>query len=78
LRVELERVPETLHQRAGEARRPDAVLSDPLLTAQGLLMYFEPDAVHGLIAACAARFGGASLVFDAVPAWLAARSRQGG
>ncbi|WP_027008245.1 class I SAM-dependent methyltransferase [Conexibacter woesei] len=44
-----------------------------LLTAQGLLMYFSRDEVHGLIAALAARFPGASLVFDAIPAWLAAR-----
>jgi O-methyltransferase involved in polyketide biosynthesis len=50
-----------------------------LLTAQGLLMYFAPEEVRALIAACAARFPGSSLVFDALPAWLVARSaREGG
>ena len=49
-----------------------------LLTAQGLLMYFEPDDVHRLLVACAARFPGAAIVFDAVPGWLAAASRRGG
>jgi O-methyltransferase involved in polyketide biosynthesis len=48
-----------------------------LVTAQGLFMYLAPEEVHGLVAACARRFGGASLVFDAVPGWLAARSRAG-
>jgi O-methyltransferase involved in polyketide biosynthesis len=45
----------------------------PLITAQGLLMYFPRDEAHRLIAACAARFPGAALVFDAVPKWLAQR-----
>ena len=58
---------------------PDAV--DPgrgvLVTAQGLLMYLQPDEVHELIAECARRLPGASLVFDAVPRWLAARRRSG-
>jgi O-methyltransferase involved in polyketide biosynthesis len=48
-----------------------------LLTAQGLLMYFPRDEVHQLIAALAARFPGSWLVFDAVPAWLAARPPAG-
>jgi hypothetical protein len=34
--------------------------------------------VHSLVAALAARFPRAALIFDAVPAWLAARSRDGG
>jgi O-methyltransferase involved in polyketide biosynthesis len=42
-----------------------------LLTAQGLLMYFDPGDVHRLIAACAGRFPGSDLLFDAVPRWLA-------
>jgi len=46
-----------------------------LLTAQGLLMYLDPPDVHRLIAACAARFPGAALVFDAVPRWLASLNR---
>jgi O-methyltransferase involved in polyketide biosynthesis len=47
-----------------------------LLTAQGLLMYFEPDDVHRLVARCASRFPGGALVFDAVPRWLAERTRR--
>lgn len=38
-----------------------------LVTAQGLLPYFERDEVHGLIAATAERLPGASLVVDVVP-----------
>jgi O-methyltransferase involved in polyketide biosynthesis len=48
-----------------------------LLTAQGLLMYFEFDEVLRLLAACAQRFTGGTLVFDAVPRWLSERSRRG-
>lgn len=48
-----------------------------LVTAQGLLMYFEPADVHGLMAACARRLEGSGLIFDAVPAWLAERTRRG-
>jgi O-methyltransferase involved in polyketide biosynthesis len=48
-----------------------------LITAQGLLMYFQPDQVHGLIARCRERFPGAELVFDAIPRWLAERSQKG-
>jgi hypothetical protein len=36
-------------------------------------MYLQPAEVHGLIAACARRFRGGALVFDAVPAWLTRR-----
>lgn len=38
-----------------------------LVTAQGLLPYFEREQIHALIAAMAARLPGASLVFDVVP-----------
>lgn len=38
-----------------------------LVTAQGLLPYFQQNQVHQLIAAIAARLPGSSLVFDAVP-----------
>ena len=48
-----------------------------LVTAQGLLMYFDRAEVHRLIATCAERFPGDKLVFDAVPSWLAARSQRG-
>jgi len=48
-----------------------------LLTAQGLLMYFEPEQVHGLIEACRSRFAGGGLIFDAIPRWLSERSKKG-
>ncbi|WP_314175378.1 class I SAM-dependent methyltransferase [Streptomyces winkii] len=49
-----------------------------LVTAQGLLMYLRPEEVRELIAACAERFRGAALVFDAVPKWFSARTLSGG
>jgi O-methyltransferase involved in polyketide biosynthesis len=48
-----------------------------LITAQGLLMYLRPAEVHGLITACARRFPGAALVFDAIPPWFSAASKAG-
>jgi O-methyltransferase involved in polyketide biosynthesis len=48
-----------------------------LVTAQGLFMYFERDAVHGLVEAIAQRLPHQALVFDAVPRWLSERSRRG-
>jgi O-methyltransferase involved in polyketide biosynthesis len=56
-----------------ELGQPDAVL----LTAQGLLMYLPTDEVHDLVVRCAERFPRRALVFDAVPRWLAERSRRG-
>jgi O-methyltransferase involved in polyketide biosynthesis len=47
-----------------------------LVTAQGLLMYLEPDQVHGLIDACASRIAEGALLFDAVPRWLSDRTRR--
>ncbi len=41
----------------------------PLITVEGLFMYFDEAAVLGLIRDCAARFPGGRLVFDAVPGW---------
>ncbi|MEV4612512.1 class I SAM-dependent methyltransferase [Kitasatospora sp. NPDC049258] len=41
-----------------------------LITAQGLLMYLRPPQVKALIAGCADRFPGGSLVLDAVPRWF--------
>jgi O-methyltransferase involved in polyketide biosynthesis len=49
-----------------------------LMTAQGLLMYFEQADAHRLIARCAERFPGGALLFDAMPRWLSAASRRGG
>ena len=48
-----------------------------LFTAQGLLMYLERADVHALVARLAGTFAGSALVFDAIPPWLAARSRAG-
>jgi O-methyltransferase involved in polyketide biosynthesis len=48
-----------------------------LVTAQGLLMYFELHEVHRLLAACAQRLPGGALLFDAMPRWLGAASRRG-
>ncbi|MFJ2192198.1 class I SAM-dependent methyltransferase [Kitasatospora sp. NPDC087861] len=48
-----------------------------IICAEGLLMYLQPDEVRALIAACAERFPGASLVLDAVPRWFSDRSVRG-
>jgi O-methyltransferase involved in polyketide biosynthesis len=48
-----------------------------LITAQGLLMYFGFDDVERLVADCRRRFPGATLVFDAMPAWLSTASQRG-
>ncbi len=54
-----------------------AEASATLVTAQGLLMYLHPEDVHQLVARCAGRFPDGALVFDAVPRWMAERSRRG-
>jgi O-methyltransferase involved in polyketide biosynthesis len=48
-----------------------------LITAQGLLMYLQPEEARGLIARCARRFGGGGMVFDAAPRWLSTASQRG-
>ncbi len=48
-----------------------------LITAQGLLMYLPPPQVKRLLADCAERFPGGSMVFDAVPRWFSARTLKG-
>jgi O-methyltransferase involved in polyketide biosynthesis len=48
-----------------------------LITAEGLFMYLEPADVHRLVAACARRFPGGALVFDAMPRWFTALSQRG-
>jgi O-methyltransferase involved in polyketide biosynthesis len=48
-----------------------------LITAQGLLMYLQPEQVRALVGMCAERFPGATLVFDAVPPWMAGLVRRG-
>lgn len=48
-----------------------------LVVAQGLFMYLEPDQVRRLVVACAQRFPGGTLVFDAVPGWFARAATSG-
>lgn len=47
------------------------------ITAEGLLMYLQPDDALGLIAECARRFPGGQMMFDLPPAWFAAWARNG-
>lgn len=47
------------------------------ITAEGLLMYLQPDEAMALIAACAARFPGGQMIFDLPPSGFAALSRRG-
>jgi O-methyltransferase involved in polyketide biosynthesis len=47
------------------------------ITAEGLLMYLEPDDALGLITECAKRFPGGQMMFDLPPAWFAAWARRG-
>ncbi|MFG2843353.1 class I SAM-dependent methyltransferase [Kitasatospora sp. NPDC048296] len=48
-----------------------------LLSAQGLLMYLPPARVRSLIAGCADRFPGGSLVLDTVPRWFSRLTLNG-
>jgi O-methyltransferase involved in polyketide biosynthesis len=47
------------------------------ITAEGLLMYLQPEEALGLIAECAKRFPGAQMMFDLPPAWFAAATTRG-
>ena len=47
------------------------------ITAEGLLMYLQPDDALGLIAECAKRFPGGQMMFDLPPTWFAAWARRG-
>jgi O-methyltransferase involved in polyketide biosynthesis len=47
------------------------------ITAEGLLMYLQPEEALGLIAACAQRFPGGQMMFDLPPHWFAWGSRNG-
>jgi O-methyltransferase involved in polyketide biosynthesis len=42
------------------------------ITAEGLLMYLQPEDAVGLIAECAKRFPGGQMMFDLPPTWFAA------
>jgi O-methyltransferase involved in polyketide biosynthesis len=47
------------------------------ITAEGLLMYLQPEQALGLIAECAKRFPGGQMLFDLPPTWFAAVARLG-
>jgi O-methyltransferase involved in polyketide biosynthesis len=47
------------------------------ITAEGLMMYLQPDEALALIAACAKRFPGGQMMFDLPPTGLAALHRRG-
>ncbi len=48
-----------------------------LVTAQGLLMYFQPAEVDAFFATARARLRGATMVFDAIPPWISRLSLEG-
>jgi O-methyltransferase involved in polyketide biosynthesis len=48
------------------------------ITAEGLLMYLQPEQALELIAQCAKRFPGCQMAFDLPPAWFSMLSRVGG
>ena len=48
------------------------------VTAEGLLMYLQPEQALDLITQCAKRFPGGQLFFDLPPAWFSKLSRLGG
>lgn len=47
------------------------------ITAEGLLMYLQPEEAMALITECAARFPGGQMMFDLPPAAFAALTRRG-
>ncbi len=47
------------------------------ITAEGLLMYLQPDDALALITECAARFPGGQMMFDLPPSGFAALTRRG-
>lgn len=47
------------------------------VTAEGLLMYLQPEEAMSLITACAQRFPGGQMMFDLPPAWFGALARRG-
>jgi O-methyltransferase involved in polyketide biosynthesis len=47
------------------------------ITAEGLLMYLQPEEAMSLITACAQRFPGGQMMFDLPPSWFAWWARQG-
>ncbi|MGB7357916.1 MAG: class I SAM-dependent methyltransferase [Mycobacterium sp.] len=47
------------------------------ITAEGLLMYLQPDEALGLIGDCAQRFPGGAMMFDSIPHWFSGRTLRG-
>ncbi|HEX3284425.1 MAG TPA: class I SAM-dependent methyltransferase [Mycobacterium sp.] len=47
------------------------------ITAEGLLMYLQPDDVLGLIRDCAARFPSGRMLFDSIPEFFSKRTLKG-
>lgn len=47
------------------------------ISAEGLLMYLQPEQSLGLIAECARRFPGGRMIFDLPPAWIGWLIRHG-
>jgi O-methyltransferase involved in polyketide biosynthesis len=64
---------ETRAQSALDFSWMDFVPADDgvFITAEGLLMYLQPEEALELIAACAGRFPGGRMMFDLPPAWFA-------
>ncbi len=51
--------------------------SPTIVSAEGLLMYFDPGDARALIVDCARRFPGGRMVFDSIPRWFSARTVKG-
>ncbi len=47
------------------------------ITAQGLLMYFDPADVQRLLSGCAEHFQRGTMIFDVIPRWLRMQARLG-
>ncbi|AMO61486.1 O-methyltransferase involved in polyketide biosynthesis [Mycolicibacterium phlei] len=47
------------------------------ITAEGLLMYLQPEDALALIADCAQRFPGGATMFDSIPPWFSALTMRG-
>jgi O-methyltransferase involved in polyketide biosynthesis len=47
------------------------------ITAEGLLMYLQPDEALGLITECAKHFPGGRMLFDLAPAWFTGLAQKG-
>ncbi len=47
------------------------------ITAEGLLMYLDPDDALDLIRACAARFPGGQMIFDNIPPFFSRKTLKG-